>query len=449
MKIGAILSFIAVLVLAGAVELELEDKDSVNNALSLIADGLMNYYQGTSEDGQTVGMFTKPYYWWEAGAAWGSMIDFWYYTGNDTYNDKVKKALLGETGKNNDYLPSSQTATEGNDDQGFWSITVMAAAERNFSNPKEDEPQWLALAQAVFNTMTTRWDTKKENCGGGLRWQIYPWNSGYDYKNTVSNGCMFNVAARLARYTGNKTYEEWAEKIYDWVEGVGWVTSDYKLYDGGYIKNECKVNDKVQWTYNYGLFISGAAAMYNHTEDSKWKDRAEGLWKASSEILFKDKVMYESGCQPSKRCTNDQRCFKAIYSRFLGLTMQLMPNLASEILSYLKPSAEAAAKSCSGGTDGHTCGLNWFEGYDEQFGMGEQMCALEAIQNTMAPSKKPPLTKESGGTSKGDPNAGSNSNSEAMTKNELDIATKDRAGAGVLTIVVVSIMCVTAFWMLK
>lgn len=431
-------------------DLQLNDKKSTDEALSLIADGVMNYYKGTSEKGQTVGMFTTPYYWWEAGAAWGSLLDFWFYTGNDTYNDKIKKGMLGEVGKNKDYLPSSQTATEGNDDQGFWGITVMAAAERNFSNPKKDDPQWLYLAQAVFNTMTTRWPEKKENCGGGLRWQIYPWNSGYDYKNTVSNGCMFNLAARLARYTGNKTYEDWAEKIWDWVEDVEWVTKDYDLLDGGYIKNQCKPHDKVKWTYNYGLFMSGSAYMYNHTEDTKWKQRAQGLWKSGSKWLFKNKVMYESACQPSNKCKNDQRCFKGIFSRFLGLTSQLIPDMADDIMEYLSTSAQAAAKSCSGGEDGHTCGLNWNDQkYDNQFGLGEQMSALEVIQNTRAPQSKAPLTHDTGGTSKGSKNAGSDSDDKAMTKNKLKISTKDRAGAGILTVLVVSMMCVCAFWMLK
>lgn len=41
-------------------------------------------------------------------------------------------------------------------------IAAMSAAEFNFPNPPPDEPQWLALAQAVFNSQAPRWNT--ESC---------------------------------------------------------------------------------------------------------------------------------------------------------------------------------------------------------------------------------------------------------------------------------------------
>lgn len=108
-----------------------------------------------------------------------ALIHYWVYTGDDQYNDLITTALLAQTGSNNDYMPIEQTRTEGNDDQGFWAFAVMSAAEFNFPNPPSNKPQWLALAQAVFNVQAQRWD---KNCGGGLRWQIVPFNNGFDYK---------------------------------------------------------------------------------------------------------------------------------------------------------------------------------------------------------------------------------------------------------------------------
>jgi len=116
-------------------------------------------------------------------------------------------------------MPANQTHSEGNDDQCFWGLAAMAAAEMNFPNPPSDQPQWLALAQAVFNEQWARWDS--QNCGGGLRWQIFPFNSGYDYKNSISNGCMLHLGARLARYTGNQSYVDYADQIYTWMSTVG------------------------------------------------------------------------------------------------------------------------------------------------------------------------------------------------------------------------------------
>jgi mannan endo-1,6-alpha-mannosidase len=124
-----------------------------------------------------------------------------------------------QVGANDDYMPANQTHSEGNDDQCFWGLAAMSAAELAFPNPPSSQPQWLALAQAVFNEQMNRWDP--DNCGGGLRWQIFPFNAGYDYKNSICNGCLFHLGARLARYTGNNTYVDYCNQLYDWLEQVG------------------------------------------------------------------------------------------------------------------------------------------------------------------------------------------------------------------------------------
>ena len=104
-------------------------------------------------------------------------------------------------------------------------------------------------------------------CGGGLRWQIFPFNKGYDYKNTISNGGFFQLAARLARYTGNDTYAQWAEKSYDWMLGTPLLTDDYAVYDGTHVDRNCTVPEKTQWTYNVGTFLMGAVNMYNYVSN--------------------------------------------------------------------------------------------------------------------------------------------------------------------------------------
>ena len=142
----------------------------------------------------------------------------------------------------------------------------MQAAERGFPDPPPDQAQWLALVQAVFNLQAGYWDDL--TCGGGLRWQIFKFNNGYDYKNTISNGCFFHMGARLARYTKNNTYFDWAEKAYKWSEGAGLITPDYAFYDGADVDGNCTTFDKHRWSYNIGVYLSGAAYMYNHVSPS-------------------------------------------------------------------------------------------------------------------------------------------------------------------------------------
>lgn len=183
------------------ITLDLNSEDSIKSAASTVAYDMMSYYTG-NKTGDTPGNLPMPYYWWECGAMMGSMINYWYYTGDSSYNAAVKQALLHQTGDEDDFMPENQTKALGNDDQGFWGLAAMTAAETGFEDPDKDQPGWLSLAQGVFNTQVVRWDTT--TCGGGFRWQIFTFNNGYGYKNSISNGCVFNLAARLALYTGNK-----------------------------------------------------------------------------------------------------------------------------------------------------------------------------------------------------------------------------------------------------
>lgn len=194
------------------------------------------------------------------------MINYWYLTGDTTYNEVTQQAMLHQASSTEDYMPPNQTSTEGNDDQGFWGLSAMRAAETKFQDPPSTQPGWLALAQGVFRTQAERWDPA--NCNGGLRWQIFVWNKGYKYKNSISNGCFFTLAARLALYTGNPMYSDWAIKTWDWVNSVGLMTPDFKVYDGTQIDSNCKTQDRTRWTYNAGVFLLGSAAMYNHVSHS-------------------------------------------------------------------------------------------------------------------------------------------------------------------------------------
>lgn len=101
-------------------------------------------------------------------------------------------------------------------------------------------------------------------CGGGLRWQIYSFNAGYNYKNTISTGGLFQLAGRLARYTGNQTYADWADKTWDWMWNSPLMAHDYHIWDGTARGNNCTDATNVDWTYNVGTLLSGAAYMYNH-----------------------------------------------------------------------------------------------------------------------------------------------------------------------------------------
>ncbi|KAB5563274.1 family 76 glycosyl hydrolase [Coniochaeta sp. 2T2.1] len=448
------------LLLAGrtsAISLTPGDLSSVKQAASTIAYGLMKYYTGNNT-GDVPGNLPDPYFWWETGAMFGTLIDYWALTGDSTYNAVTTQALLHQAGDDADFMPSNQTRTEGNDDQGFWAMSAMSAAENNFPNPPPDKPQWLALAQATFNEYATRWDT--ETCNGGLRWQIFTFNNGYNYKNSISNGCFFDIAARLARYTGNATYASWAEKIFDWEVAMKLITPQGQVYDGASVAgtDNCTKHDMIQWTYNAGIYLHGAAVMYNVTGGSAtWKSRVQTLLTETTAIFFNNSVMVEQACEGVGLCDVDQQSFKGYLTRWMAGTIQMAPFTFPTISPLLKSSAAAAARACSGspasgfnGIPGTACGFKWTDGtFDGSVGVGQQMNALSAVMYSLVTDPatatgggggagggqgggaKTPVTSTTGGTSVGNPNAGMQTT--GPLRKVAPITTRDRVAAGFLT----------------
>ncbi|TEY47389.1 hypothetical protein BOTCAL_0306g00090 [Botryotinia calthae] len=374
------------------ITLDTSNPNSIKNAAGTVAYGLMKYYTGNvTNTPDTIAVLPAPYYWWEAGAMWGTMLDYYHYTGDSTYNDITTEALASQAGPLFDYMIPNHQKDEGNDDQAFWGMSTMSAAENNFPEPSNTGGfTWAELTANLWNTQAARWDTSA--CGGGLKWQIFSFNNGYTYKNSVSNGAFFQLSARLARYTGNQTYVDWAEKVYDWTSKIGLIDSNFNTLDGADESKACTNPNKITWSYNNALFLYGAAVMYNYTTDSTWQTRTEGFLKASSNFFTSDSIMYEQACEGVGTCNNDQFSFKAYLSRFMWATTQMAPFTKSTITSYLTKSASAAASICVG--DANACGTKWYTGSNDGVsGPGQQMSAMEVIQGLLVSSAAPPIAK--------------------------------------------------------
>lgn len=433
-KQSLILAVLCLCNLTNGIDLDVSSDNSIYEACKLVASGVMDYYWG-KDYGGTIGMFTHPYYWWEAGGAFGSVMDYSYYFDNDTYIPVIIQSMMYQKGDESNFMPLNQTTTEGNDDQVFWGIAAIQAAERNFTNPSDGNPTWFELATATFNTMKNRWD--ESSCGGGLRWQIFQWNNGYDYKNTVSNAGLFHLGARLLRYTANDTYyHDWVDRAYDWMVDVDFINeTNWFAYDGATTTSNCTSMTPYLWSYNLALLVSGCAYMYNYTGEEKWYTRTLGF-VGSAKIFFDEYgVMYESACMRVHTCKTDQRSFRAYLARFLALTAVLVPDTYDTIYSRLEVTSKAVAQSCVGGTDGHTCGMNWsYPGWDQYYGLGEQMSALEVLQSLMVRSKQTILTLADGASSAGTADYGNQT--YAPTAKLLDLDKGDTAGASIITVIV-------------
>lgn len=380
-------------------DINVDSQTSVRNVAATLAYETMTYYVGNTTDPKSrdFGSVKQPYYWWVAGALWGAMLDYYHYTTDPSYNAVILQALLAPTniGAGKNYEPAEHADEEGNDDLFFWGSAALTAAERNFPQPNTNLPSWLDISVNVFNQLVSRWDTKY--CNGGLFWQIRADNpNGLKYKNSVSNGGFFQLAARLARATGNETYLNWAEKIYDWNAQVGFIDSQtYRIWDGAGIDSNCKATNKKSFSYTTGIFLYGAAVMAEYTGQDKWNQRTEKLLDEAGQYFFtgKDKnIMWEAACEPTNTCNYDMITFKGYLSRFMWQTAHIMPQLRKKVEDLMIPTAKAVAASCSGGQSGHQCGMKWYlGGFDNVATFGGAMCALEAVQGLLAQGSAAPL----------------------------------------------------------
>jgi mannan endo-1,6-alpha-mannosidase len=251
--------------------------------------------------------------------------------------------------------------------------------------PAPTSGSWLEFAKNVFNTQVMRWDTK--SCGGGLKWQIFSFNDGYNYKNAMSNGQLFLLAARLAHLTGNATYTEWANKIYTWTTDIGLVSDDQHTYDGADDRQNCSTINHIQWTANHGLFTEGAALMYNVSNASQnWTDIVTGFVNASYVFTSNDRALVEVACEKNGKCDIDQRAFKGIAARSFGRAAQAAPLVADSINTLLLASAKGAADNCESSGDSVACRLSWSgdsaweQATAADGNLGEVLNALQAVQ---------------------------------------------------------------------
>lgn len=131
----------------------------------------------------------------------------------------------------------------------------------------------------------------------------------------------------------------------------------------------------------------------------------------------------------------------------MAASAQVAPFILDQVMPKLRTSASAAARTCTGGSDHSTCGMKWTSGqWDQSDDVGVQMSVLEVMQATLVGGVAPPVTEDNGGTSKGDPSAGTESGGPRPHSRRTDTSTANRAGAGILTILMAMLIFYTVWW---
>ncbi|KIW63900.1 hypothetical protein, variant 1 [Phialophora macrospora] len=368
----------------------------VDNPAATIAYGLQSMYNGNQTGGELGKFPDPPYYWWLSGAAWGGMVDYYLYTGDASYYNVTHDALVSQISDTYDYLPEAEKLEEGNDDIALWAFAALTAAEYGLRDPPAPYPTWFEICDNIFNDYVSRWIESSNTCGGGLKWQVFPTIAGYDYKNSISNGGFLQLAARLARFSNNQTYYDWAKRVWDWSVTVGLIDTSCNVFDGSDDKINCTAIDHTLWSYNVAVYLYGTAVLYNYTNGSDlWANRTNGLLGFALQTFVSPfpnatDILYEH-CELSWNCNIDQYSFRAYLARWLAKTTIMMPETTGEVATVLQASSLAAAEVCTGGEDGTTCGARWYlDGWDGTSGLGQALSALEMVQSLLVTHAGPP-----------------------------------------------------------
>jgi len=190
----------------------------------------------------------------------------------------------------------------------------------------------LKLAETDFDFITTGWDSNASSpCPGGIFWT---YGSGLRYRNVPANGPAAIAAAELYSITGNKTYLEWAQRIYDWVN-ENLRSPDGMYYDGVksyYEGTPCYVVRDI-WSYNQGTMIGAGALLYALTGNSTYLKYALQTAQSSLQYFSSDERIFQQNPE-----------FNAIYFRNLARLLEVHPNatIREEYLKLMEDYAKAA-----------------------------------------------------------------------------------------------------------
>ena len=157
-------------------------------------------------------------------------------------------------------------------------------------------------------------------------------------------------------------------------------------------------------------------------------------------------IMVEQMCEGAGNCNTDQLSYKSLLIRWMAETAKLAPFTAGAVQGRLATTSPAAASCCKCGDSGTQCGFSWTKPgqCDGSYGIGQQLNALQAVQVNLENVVGGAVNSTGGGISQGNANAGSGS--DDTTNLDRAATTGEKAGAGILSIVVVIAIVGGAVW---
>ena len=109
---------------------------------------------------------------------------------------------------------------------------------------------------------------------------------------------------------------------------------------------------------------------------TKWKHGLDGLLNTTARVFFPHshdgRVLSEVTCEERNNCNTNSKLYKGRLAEDLAFITLVAPYTKTKILPLLQSSAEAAAKTCTGGSHGALCSQRWYKEKFEGSGSSEE-----------------------------------------------------------------------------
>ncbi|MEV4569970.1 glycoside hydrolase family 76 protein [Nonomuraea sp. NPDC049419] len=184
------------------------------------------------------GLYTD--FWWEA-QLWELVMDAYERTRSAEYRRMIDDVYAGFV------AAYPEWENDFNDDLGWWALAGARAYEIT------RDARYLNRSRELFDRI---WAFHDSTYGGGIWWR----RSVRDQKNVATNAPAALTATKLYAATGEASYLERARGLFAWIKA--------NLQENGHVYDHLEGSGTlVKWdfSYNFGTYISAAAALHKAT----------------------------------------------------------------------------------------------------------------------------------------------------------------------------------------
>ncbi|MET8005548.1 glycoside hydrolase family 76 protein [Nonomuraea glycinis] len=216
------------------------------------------------------GLYTD--FWWEA-QLWELVMDAYERTGSAAHRKMIDDVYAGFVA----YYPTFEN--NFNDDLGWWALATARAYEIT------DDATYLNRSRSLFDRI---WAEQDSTFGGGIWWR----RNVRDQKNVATNAPAVITATKLYAATGDASYLTRAQSLFAWIKA--------NLQESGHVYDHLEGSGSgtlVKWdfSYNFGTYISAAAALHKATGTASYLADARGAADWATTYLTNGGTMMHEG----------------------------------------------------------------------------------------------------------------------------------------------------------